>query len=449
MLHESHVLSPQQPAELVAAAGHLRRLVEAERRWAVTHYSDDRRAAPETVGIVGAGVMGVLIAAAALRRSIPVWIVDRDPQALATARQRIADKCDDVVVGRETGSDVDVGELIHLGDDLAALGRCQLVVEAVVERVAIKQQVLGALEPLLGPDAIIASNTSTIPWAQLATALHDPGRLCGGHFFLPTEHPPMVEIICGAQTRGETVAAMVAFAAAIDHLPLVVPDAPGFVVNRLLVPYLSEALQLLSEGVAVDAIESAALAFGMSLGPLRLLDEIGLDTALECAWTMAGDSPDLVIRSPLLVAMVKARRLGRKTGAGLFLYDADEAGTHLPNPDLAAVLARGGAEPTTMAPESIVVRLMAPMVLEATRMLARDHARHAGQIDLATVCGFGFPASRGGLLYWADHVGASEIVRLLETIAHLGGRAKPTPLLLEMARRGARFHPENELPPTA
>ena len=140
---------------------------------------------------------------------------------------------------------------------------------------------MAQLEPLLASDTIVASNTSTIPLAKLSAPLRDPGRLCGCHFFLPVGQAAMVEIIRGEKTRPETIAAAVDFANAIDHLPLVVADAPGFVVNRLLVPYLAEAMQLLTEGVTVEAVETAAETFGMLMGPLRLLDEIGLDTALE------------------------------------------------------------------------------------------------------------------------------------------------------------------------
>ena len=158
--------------------------------------------------------------------------------------------------------------MVQTSRELAAAASCPFVVETVVEELAVKQQLLAQLEPLLAPGTIVASNTSTIPLAKLSAPLRDPGRLCGCHFFLPVGQAAMVEIIRGEKTRPATIAGAVDFANAIDHLPLVVADAPGFVVNRLLVPYLAEAMQLLTEGVTVEAVEAAAEAFGMLMGPL-------------------------------------------------------------------------------------------------------------------------------------------------------------------------------------
>ena len=250
----------------------------------------------------------------------------------------------------------------------------------------------------------------------------------------------MLEIVRGEKTRRATIVAAVRFASAIGHLPLVVDDAPGFVVNRLLVPYLSEAMQLLTEGATLDQVERAAEAFGMARGPLRLLDEVGLDTALECAWTMAGSSADLVVRSPLLVAMVKAKQLGRKTQAGFYLYEGPDQPPRSPNPHLAEMLARWSRDKRSHTAETILLRLLTPMLLEATRMLQRGSVRDAGQLDLAILCGFGFPVARGGLLYWLDHVGLGRIVPLLRTLDDLGPRAQPTPLLLEMAQQDGKFY---------
>jgi len=198
-------------------------------------------------------------------------------------------------------------------------------------------------------------------------------------------------------------------------------------------------MQLLTEGVTVEAVETAAETFGMLMGPLRLLDEIGLDTALECAWTMSGSSADLVVRSPLLVTMVKAKQLGRKTQAGFFVYEGGEQQPSRLNPALAKAPARWPQEPRPHTADTIVLRLLMPLIQEATRMLQRGSVR-AGQIDLAVMLGFGFPVSRGGLLYWADQLGVARIVQLLGTLDYLGPRALPTPRLVEMAQRGETFY---------
>lgn len=439
MPHNSEISPIHNPVTPEAAARHIQGLLDIERRHAAAHCAVEGRRNPALVGIIGAGVMGTSIAAAAVRRGVPVMIVDKDEQAVASTPQRIVAQ----LISPSSGMDLrveDVRRLVQTSRDLEAAARCPFVVESVVEELAVKQQLLAQLEPLLSAGTIVASNTSTIPLAKLSAPLRDPGRLCGCHFFLPVGQAAMVEIIRGEKTRPETVAGAVDFADAIEHLPLVVADAPGFVVNRLLVPYLAEAMQLLTEGVTVEAVENAAEAFGMLTGPLRLLDEIGLDTALECAWTMSGSSADLVVRSPLLVTMVKAKQLGRKTQAGFFLYAGQNWQPRMLNPALAKALARWPQTPRPHTADTIILRLLMPMIQEATRMLQRGSVRDAGQIDLAVLFGFGFPASRGGLLYWADQMGATRILQLLGTLDYLGPRAQPTLPLMEMAQQGRRFY---------
>lgn len=431
-------LGRRPSAAVGAAARHVQRLMEAERRVAESQYGADGRRRPASVGIVGAGVMGASIAAAVVGRQIPVVLVDDDAQAQATARARISSW---LSAGSATSGvpSVDVDRLVRLGG-LDEAAQCDVVIESVAEKLALKQQLLADLEPRLADGAILASNTSTIPLARLLSPLRDPGRLCGCHFFLPTGQAPMIEIVRGEKTRPETIAVAVDLAGAIGHLPLVVPDVPGFVANRLLVPYLSSAMQLLAEGESVEAVERAAENFGMIWGPLRLMDAIGLDTALHCGWVIAGSSADLVVGSPLLVAMVKAKQLGRKTGGGIFVYASDDPSPRGLNPALHEALARWPQTPRRHTDETIVLRLLTPMLLEATRMLQRGDVRDAGQIDLAVILGFGFPPSRGGLLYWADQLGAARIVELLGTLDYLGARAQPTSLLLEMAQRGGTFY---------
>lgn len=421
-------------------AQHIQQLMDAERQAAQSHYGADGLRTPNSVGIVGAGVMGSSIAAAVVRRRIPVVLVDENAQALATVRQRISAWLSARPATNEVPSK-ELDRLVRLGSDLDEAARCDFVVESVVEKIAVKQQLLTHLEPRLAEGAILASNTSTIPLARLSSPLRDPGRLCGCHFFLPIGQAPMLEIVRGVKTRPDTVAAAVGFANAIGHLPLLVADVPGFVVNRLLVPYLSAAMELLAEGVSVEAVETAAESFGMIYGPLRLMDAIGLDTALQCGWAVSEDSSDLVVASPLLVAMVKARQLGRKTRAGFFLYDADGPAPRGVNPELYEALARWPQKQRRHTDETIILRLLTPMLLEATRMLQRGVVRDAGQIDLAVLLGFGFPPSRGGLLYWADQLGAGRIIELLGTLDYLGRRAAPTPLLLAMVADNRNFFP--------
>ncbi len=235
---------------------------------------------------------------------------------------------------------------------------------------------------------------------------------------------------------------MVAHAKAIDQMPIVVDDGPGFLVNRLLLPYLGEALELLLEGAGIEAVERAATEFGMAKGPLRLLDEIGLDTALQGGWVLSEAFPDRIVASPLLVSMVKAGHLGRKSGVGFFSYadsprqDDDRRSGQLVEP-LIAQWAHAAQQHT---PDGITTRLLLPMVLEATRILEEGRVRDPRDIDLAVLFGLGFPAFRGGLLWWADTLGAARIIEMLPRLQGQGPRGQLPSLLRRLAATRGRFY---------
>jgi 3-hydroxyacyl-CoA dehydrogenase/enoyl-CoA hydratase/3-hydroxybutyryl-CoA epimerase/3-hydroxyacyl-CoA dehydrogenase/enoyl-CoA hydratase/3-hydroxybutyryl-CoA epimerase/enoyl-CoA isomerase len=234
----------------------------------------------------------------------------------------------------------------------------------------------------------------------------------------------------------------VAYARTIDKVPLVVNDGPGFLVNRLLLPYLSEAFELLLEGATIEQIERAATDFGMAMGPLRLADEIGLDTLLHGGRVLWQAFYERIVPSPLLVTMYKAGRHGRKVGMGFFAYpegiSADEPGQ--PDPRVAPIIAGWARGSQSFTAQQITSRLFLTMVLEATRILQEKTVSSPREIDTGVVLGLGFPPARGGLLHWADRQGARQIVVLLRQMGHLGRRVEATPLLLEMARRNTLFY---------
>lgn len=394
-----------------------------------------------SLGIVGAGVMGCSIAAAAVGAGLRVVVTDASPEAIEGIAPRVAAE---LVEGGEgpAGMQAAAGPApqgcLCPTQDMAEVARCDMVVEAVVEDLWVKEKLLAELESMLRPGAALGTNTSTIPIGRLAARLADPGRLCGIHFFLPVPRRPLVEVVRGPESRPASLAAAVALARLLDKVPLVVEDAPGFLVNRLMFFYLSEALQLAAEGLAVDEVDRAAVDFGFALGPFALMDRIGLDVVLDGAWVLAGALVDRLVPSPPLVALVKKGRLGRKSGAGFYRYDVPE--DQIPDPEAAALLARWSAAPRPHTAESILDRLLLPMLLEATRVIEEGANGDPRDIDLAVVFGFGFPAGRGGLLAWADHVGAETIVQRLRALEHLGARVRPTPLLLEMAAASTSFH---------
>ena len=196
-----------------------------------------------------------------------------------------------------------------------------LVLEAVVESITVKRSLFGQLERQIKPDAILASNTSTIPITRLAQELMHPERFCGIHFFNPVRVAKLVEIIRGAKTNDETVATAVEFAKRIGRTPVVVNDGPGFLVNRLLFPYLNEAIELMIDGASLHEIDQAAIDFGMPLGPFAVFDLIGIDTAFYAGRNFWLAFPERVSLSPVLPTLVKARALGQKSGRGFYSYE--------------------------------------------------------------------------------------------------------------------------------
>ena len=254
----------------------------------------------------------------------------------------------------------------------------------------------------LADGAILATNTSTIPIARLAAGQADRADSADCISATPSGLRPLVEVIPGPATSPETVAAVVAHARSLGKLPLIVADRPGFVVNRLLQAYLNEALALVTAGLMIQHIDAAMVEFGMPLGPLELLDEIGLDTALQSGVVLAETLGERSQGSELLLRLVKAGQYGRKAGAGFYAYPGKK-----PNPSYEVITMnlRGadillGAESASRA--AIAERLLVAMTAEAGRVLQEEQVS-TWQVDLAVIFGLGFPLWRGGLLWWADH----------------------------------------------
>jgi len=315
------------------------------------------------------------------------------------------------------------------------------VIESVTERPDVKQRVLADIERSVGPDAILCTNTSTNPIGRLAEALARPERFCGLHFFNPVRRMTLVEVVRGPATSDATVAAAVAHAKRLGKCPIVVRDAPGFLVNRVLMPYLHEATELVREGVDPARIDRVARAFGMPMGPIELYDMIGLDTAFYAGLVLSAAYGDRIEASPLIPALVKSGRLGRKTGSGFYRYSGADQKARIVgvDPEARDALARYALPPRDATDRTIADRLLLPMLLEALRALDEGIVRDGRDVDLAVIHALGFPAFRGGLLAWADTLGAAEVVRRLGPLAELGPRMIPTPGLVTMAGEGRRF----------
>jgi 3-hydroxyacyl-CoA dehydrogenase/enoyl-CoA hydratase/carnithine racemase len=395
----------------------------------------------KSVAVIGSGIMGQGIAAANLRRDRSVTMTDAAAKALSAGVQKVLEE---VSYNKQTkGPDpqraVKFAALLNATTTDAEVAAADLVIEAVVENPEVKQQVFARLEPQMRDDAILASNTSTIPITTLAKKLKRPQQFCGIHFFNPVRKMPLVEVIRGKETSDETIATAVAYAKAIGKSPIVVNDGPGFLVNRLLLPYMNESIELLLDGADIAAIDRAAKNFGMPMGPITLFDVVGLDTAFYAGRVMYDAFPERVVVSPVVPSLIKAGRLGQKSGAGFLKYQPgkDRGET---DPALKALLEPMIRGQQKFTEEQLTARLFLPMLLEATRLLQDKIVRDVRDVDLGLIYGLGFPPFKGGLLFWADTLGAKKVLEMLKPFESLGERWKPTPMLEEMASSGAKFY---------
>lgn len=397
----------------------------------------------QAAAVVGAGIMGAGIAASHLRAGVPVTLVDVNAQTLAASVPGILDEAawDRATKRTDPERALALAGGLRTATQLAAIAGADLVIESVTERPDVKTAVLADIERTVGPDTVIATNTSTNPIARLAEAVTDPTRFCGIHFFNPVRRMTLVEVVRGPATSDATVATAVALAKRLGKCPIVVRDSPGFLVNRVLMPYLHEATELVREGIDPARIDRVARGFGMPMGPIELYDMIGLDTAFYAGLVLSAAYGDRIEASPLIPALVKSGRLGRKTGSGFYRYSGADQKARIigVDPEGRRVLDRYAVAPREATDRTIADRLLLPMLLEAVRALDEGIVRDPADIDLAVIHALGFPPFRGGLLAWADTLGASEVLRRLEPLADLGPRMIPTERLMALARTGGRF----------
>lgn len=394
-----------------------------------------------SASIIGAGIMGAGIAAGNIRRDISVVITDVNRDAMIKGAESALDQAaySRALKGPDVELAVAAGAMLTASQNDPEIAASDLIIEAVVENADIKRQVFERLEPLMNDDAILASNTSTIPITTLAESLAKPERFIGIHFFNPVPRMKLVEVIRGEKTSDVVTAAAVAYAKRLGKHPIVVNDGPGFLVNRLLFPYLHEAIELLLEGASIKDIDRAATSFGMPMGPITLYDLVGIDTAVFAGKVMAAAFPDRVTENDLLPSLVHADRLGKKKGLGFFSY-LNRKKKAQPDPDFDAILKPHLREPREHTRESLQWRLFLPMLLEATRVIDEGIVRDVRDIDLGMIFGTGFPPFRGGLMFWADQVGAKELLARCNEFAAVGDRFIATPLLEKLAASDGKFY---------
>ena len=390
--------------------------------------------------VLGAGIMGGAISQLVADKGIPVRLKDIRPDALLTA-MRQASKIWKQQVERKRLSPRQMrqklGFLAPTLDD-SGLSRVDIVIEAVVENLEVKQKVLAQIEERVSERAIFASNTSTLPISDIAARAVRPERVVGMHFFNPVHRMPLVEVIAGAASSPEAVSTVHAFAIELGKIPVVVRDAPGFLVNRILMLYFNEALRLLGEGVAIEDADAAMTGFGMPMGPFALLDEIGLDTGQHAAAVLEGAFGKRIgSGAPAMAAVVSSGRLGKKNGKGFYLYKNGER----TRPDPAIRKLVGAPAPLQLPVETLQERMVLAMVNEAAVCLEDGIVREPREVDVAMVFGTGFPPFRGGLLRYADAVGPAVLVDRLARLADAQGeRFRPAGLLRDLVREERRFY---------
>ncbi|TDJ34882.1 MAG: hypothetical protein E2O53_07200 [Gammaproteobacteria bacterium] len=362
----------------------------------------------EHVHVVGAGVMGGDIAAWCALRGLNVTLQDRsaeyiDPALRRAARlfnKKIPDANERAAATDRIRADVE-------GDGAAD---ADLIIEAIFEDLEAKQSLYQALQSSMKAGAILATNTSSIRLEDLRTVLRAPDRFIGLHFFNPVAALPLVEVIRCDDTVQEVLDLGLAFVKGIGKFPLVCASSPGFVVNRLLAPYMAEAMQLAESGVPLTAIDKAAVDFGMPMGPVELLDSVGIDVALHVAQVLGA-----AFNRPVparLAGMVEKQQLGRKSGRGFYEWqDGKPVKPQEDDPDL---------------PADIGDRLILPMLNEAVACLHEGIVSDADLLDAGVIFGTGFAPFRGGPLHYARHRGVSEIMQTMERLAaELGDRFRP------------------------
>ena len=399
---------------------------------------EDATDAIERVGIVGAGTMGTGIAMVFANARIPAIVIDVDAAQLERGRANVANTYErQVAKGKLAQADADErGAAIAFASAYEAFAEVDLVVEAAFESLAVKREIFAALDAVVRPGAILATNTSTLDVDAIAASTGRPQNVLGLHFFAPANVMALLEIVRGAQTSAATLSLATALAKRLRKKGVLSGNAFGFIGNRMLLDYLRETFSLLEEGATPREIDSALEGFGFAMGPCAVCDLSGLDVFVKI-----GDAaPDLGYRpSELPRRLVERGRLGQKSGSGFYRYDGR---TRNVDPDAEAIVidesARLGLERRTISSDEILERCLYALVNRGAHLLDEGVALRPGDEDVAWVFGYGFPWYRGGPMWWADSVGPRAIYeRVAGWRERFGSRWEPAASLAAAAEAGS------------
>ncbi|MEK7286211.1 MAG: 3-hydroxyacyl-CoA dehydrogenase NAD-binding domain-containing protein [Nitrospirota bacterium] len=388
------------------------------------------------VGVIGAGAMGAGIAQVITYAGIPVILkdvtqqqVDRGLKAIRGIYQGRVDR------GKMTASEMEQKMALVTGaTDYSGFSDVDLVIEAIFEDISVKQKLFCELESVCSENTLLTSNTSSLPISAIAAATKRPEKVIGFHFFNPAPAMKLVEIIPGLATSRETIDDLVMFSESIRKIPIRVTECAGFLVNRLLMPYLNESAIALQEGVAsAKEIDEAMVAFGMPMGPFALLDTIGIDVSVKVAEILYDAYGSRMKPAKILSALYQAGRLGVKSGAGFYgPYGESADGGVVGVSGLSEIIAAIGDKKASASSSGIPSRLVMTMVNEAVIAL-QEGVASASDIDIAMMAGTGFPQDKGGPLHYADQIGIDTVYATLKQLASdQGERFWPAPMLKRM-----------------
>jgi 3-hydroxyacyl-CoA dehydrogenase/enoyl-CoA hydratase/3-hydroxybutyryl-CoA epimerase len=398
------------------------------------------------VGILGAGLMGAGIAYVSANAGIPVRLKDKDDLGIGRGLAYV----DKILGGRVKRKGItrlekdQIAARVSGGIGYEGFGRADVVVEAVFEDLALKKRVLADVEAKTPEGTIFASNTSSIPIAQIAEGAKRPQSVVGMHYFSPVEKMPLLEVIRHKGSSDEAVATAVALGKKQGKTVIVVNDGPGFYTTRILAPYMNEAAWLLSEGVPIEVLDDALVDWGFPVGPMTLLDEVGMDVGAHVGKVLHAAFGDRMSPPPGMEKLVAGGRKGRKNKKGVYLYD--DAGNRVKDPKTrgvdASVYADLGITPNAkVPPEEIQMRLVLSFVNEALRCLGEGILRSPRDGDIGAIFGLGFPPFRGGPFRYVDAIGPAEILRRTESYRdRFGARFEPAPTLVNLAKNNGRFY---------
>jgi 3-hydroxyacyl-CoA dehydrogenase/enoyl-CoA hydratase/3-hydroxybutyryl-CoA epimerase len=395
------------------------------------------------LGVLGGASIGSGVAYLATNAGVPVRLGEKDDAAAGRALRAVRALVDGRVArGSITPLE---GEQIFgrlsVATDRSGLRHADLVVLAVPEEPGLQQALVREVEALIHPTSVIASTTSSLPIARIAQAARTPARVLGMHYFHPAARTKLLEVVRADKTDARAVATAVAFGTRQGKTVIVVKDGPGFYTTRVLLPLLNEAAHLVSEGVAIDAVDDAVIEWGFPAGPFERLDEMGIDVGARVGQALHAAYGERMTPPGAMAKLVADERKGRRNGRGFYRYEGRAAGRRGRRPVDATVYDLFGVQPATRLPlEEIQMRCALALVNEAVRCYGEGVLRSARDGDVGAVFGVGFPSFRGGPFRFVDTLGAAETLRRVQGYAdRFGERWRPAPLLVQMAKKGERF----------